>query len=98
MAHLTIGLMDPPFESGSTVTAYRIVDGAIRKGHDVTVFCYEGATMLSFAGQKKHANGVKGTSLEQEDHALPREWTTALIDLAKSKGTKLTWINCGLCV
>ena len=30
MATLTIGLMDPPYESGNTVTGFRIVDAALR--------------------------------------------------------------------
>jgi sulfur relay (sulfurtransferase) complex TusBCD TusD component (DsrE family) len=44
MATITIGIMDPPYESANTPTAFRLVDAAIRKGHNVNVFCYEGAT------------------------------------------------------
>jgi tRNA 2-thiouridine synthesizing protein D len=98
MATITIGLMDPPYESSNIPTAFRIIDGALRKGHNVNVFLYEGATGLGFTGQKKHANAVKGTSVEDEDHALPREWIASLFELAKEKGVKLDWINCGLCV
>ena len=98
MAQITIGIMDPPFESANTTTAYRIIESSIKKGHDVFAFAYEGATMLTFNGQKAHANAVKGTNVEQEDHPLPKEWTKALFDLAKDKGTKLSWVNCGLCV
>jgi tRNA 2-thiouridine synthesizing protein D len=98
MAKIVIGLMDPPYESANTTTAFRLVDAALRSGHEVYVFCYEGATSLAHAGQKKHANAVHGSSLEEEDHPNPKEWIAALLDLAKEKGTKLTWCNCGLCV
>ena len=32
MATLTIALMDSPYESGTTTTALRIADAAVRKG------------------------------------------------------------------
>src|SRR6185369_6788640 len=98
MATITIGIMDPPYESANTPTAFRLVEAAIRKGHNVNVFCYEGATALGFAGQKQHANAVKGTTLEQEDHPLPKEWVRAMFGLAAEKQVKLVWCNCGLCV
>src|SRR5207245_1711460 len=40
---LTFVLMDAPYENARTVTAFRLLDSAIRKGHDVFVFAYEGA-------------------------------------------------------
>jgi len=42
-------LMDAPYESARTTTAFRLIDAAARRGHDVSVFCYEGAVALSFA-------------------------------------------------
>ena len=98
MATITIGIMDPPYESANTPTAFRFVDAAIRKGHNVNVFCYEGATALGYAGQKQHANAVHGASLEEEDHPNPKEWVKALLALAREKSVKLVWCNCGLCV
>jgi tRNA 2-thiouridine synthesizing protein D len=95
---LSILIMDPPYESGNTVTAFRIVESALRKGHNVNVFAYEGATSLTLKSQKKHPNSVKGTALEEEDHPLTKDIVTGLFGLAKEKGAKLTWINCGLCV
>jgi tRNA 2-thiouridine synthesizing protein D len=95
---LTFCLMDAPFEQSRTVTALRLIDAAIRRGHDVTVFAYEGAVALSFARQKKHANAVHGCGVEEEDHPLPREWIAALIEAARASGARLDWINCGLCV
>ena len=95
---LTICLMDAPFEQARTVTALRLVDLALRRGHDVTVFAYEGAVALSFAKQKKHANAVHGCGVEEEDHPLPREWIAGLFEVAAQGDAKLDWINCGLCV
>jgi len=95
---LTFVLMDAPYENARTVTALRLIDVAVRRGHDVTVFAYEGAVSLSFVKQAKHANAVHGRDVDQEDHPLPREWITALLEGAQKSGGKLEWINCGLCV
>jgi len=95
---LTFCLMDAPFERARTVLGLRLVAAAIRAGHDVTVFAYEGAVALAFALQEPHANSVHGRSVEQEEHPLPKAWIAALLDEARRRGTKLDWINCGLCV
>jgi tRNA 2-thiouridine synthesizing protein D len=95
---LTFALMDPPFESARSTTAFRLIDLALRRGHEVNVFAYEGAVSLSFAGQKPHANAVHGTSVEDEDHPLPRDWVAALHAAAEARGVRLDWANCGLCV
>ena len=96
--HLTFVLMDAPYENARTVTAFRLIDIAVRRGHDVTVFAYEGAVNLAFAKQAKHANAVHGRSVEEEDHPLPREWVEAILATAATTGSKVDWINCGLCV
>jgi tRNA 2-thiouridine synthesizing protein D len=95
---LTFVLMDPPFESARSTTALRLIDAALRRGHDVNVFAYEGAVALAFARQQPHANAVHGRSLEEEDHPLPREWIAALHAAAEAAGARLEWVNCGLCV
>jgi tRNA 2-thiouridine synthesizing protein D len=95
---LTFALMDPPFESARSTTGLRLVECALRRGHSVNVFAYEGAVALSFAGQKAHPNAVHGRDLEEEDHPLPREWVGALHELAAERGLALVWVNCGLCV
>ena len=97
-AKLTFLLMDPPFESARSTTAFRLIDGALRRGHDVNVFAYEGAVSLSFARQKPHPNSVHGTSVEEEDHPLTRDWVAALHEAAAVRGARLEWVNCGLCV
>jgi tRNA 2-thiouridine synthesizing protein D len=95
---LTFALMDPPFESARSTTAFRLIDLALRRGHDVNVFAYEGAVSLSFAGQQPHPNGVHGTNVEEEDHPLTRDWVAALHATAAAQGARLEWANCGLCV
>jgi tRNA 2-thiouridine synthesizing protein D len=95
---LTFALMDAPFESARSTTALRLIDAAIRKGHDINVFAYEGAVYLPFSKQTQHANAVHGRSVEEENHPLPREWIAALLKEAQAKGVKLDWVNCGLCV
>jgi tRNA 2-thiouridine synthesizing protein D len=76
----------------------RVIALAVERGHDVNIFAYEGAVLLPFARQTKHANAVHGRDAEQEDHPLPREWIASLMQAAHAKGVKLDWVNCGLCV
>ena len=95
---LNILIMDPPYESSNTASAFRIIEASIRKGINVTVFAYEGATALAFKHQKGHPNPVKKTSVEEEKHPLTKDFVSSLFELAKGKGVELTWINCGLCV
>ena len=98
MANLTFLIMDAPYENARTVTALRLVDAALKKGHDVTVFAYEGAVALTFARQAPHANAVHGRDLHEEDHPLPKDWVAALLETARAFGRRLEWVNCGLCV
>jgi tRNA 2-thiouridine synthesizing protein D len=95
---ITIAIMDAPYESANSTTALRIVNAALEKGHHVTVFAYEGAVGLTMKAQQPHPNPAKGTSVEQEQHPTTKEWVSSMFDLAKEKGVKLDWINCGLCV
>jgi tRNA 2-thiouridine synthesizing protein D len=95
---LAFALMDAPFEAARTTTALRLIAQAISRGHDVSVFAYEGAVYLPFARQTPHASAVHGRSAEDEDHPLPREWIAALMAAAAEKGTRFDWVNCGLCV
>lgn len=94
---LTLALMDPPYESARSTTALRLIDAALRKGHHVRVFAYEGAVNLTMRSQQPHANPAKGTSVEEEQHPTTKDWIAALF--AYSHGApNLEWINCGLCV
>ena len=71
---LTFALMDAPFESARTATAFRLLHAALDRGHDVNVFAYEGAVGLAFARQTAHPNATHGRDAEQESHPLPRVW------------------------
>ena len=95
---LTFALMDAPFESSRTATAFRLLNAALDRGHDVNVFAYEGAVGLAFARQTAHPNATHGRDAEQEAHPLPRMWIEKLQALAERRGAKLQWVNCGLCV
>jgi tRNA 2-thiouridine synthesizing protein D len=95
---LTLAIMDAPYESANSTTAFRIIHAALNQNHNVNVFAYEGAVNLTMKSQQPHANPVKGTTLEQEHHPTTKDWVTALFQLAKEKGVQLNWINCGLCV
>ena len=95
---LTIAIMDAPYESPNSTTAMRIIDAALKKGHNVNVFAYEGAVNLTMKAQKPHANPVKETSVEEEHHPTTKDWVASLFDFASKDGVKLDWVNCGLCV
>jgi tRNA 2-thiouridine synthesizing protein D len=92
---LTIALMNPPYESANSTTAFRIIAAALRRGLRVNVFAYEGAVCLPLKGQAPHANPVKGTTVEEEDHPTTSKFVGALLEMG---GDRLTWVNCGLCV
>jgi tRNA 2-thiouridine synthesizing protein D len=94
---LTLALMDPPFESANSTTALRIITAALEKGIDVNVFAYEGAVCLPLKDQTPHANPVKGTSLEEEEHPTTKAFISSLLAMGQGKPL-LTWVNCGLCV
>jgi tRNA 2-thiouridine synthesizing protein D len=94
---LTLALMDPPYESERSTTALRIIDAALRKGHNVRVFAYEGAVNLTMMAQQPHANPVKGTTVQEEQHPTTKDWIASLFALSQEECT-LEWINCGLCV
>ena len=92
---LTLALMDPPYESANSTTALRIISAALEKGINVNVFAYEGAVCLPLKDQAPHANPVKGTTVEDEDHPTTKAFVSSLLALGKDR---LTWVNCGLCV
>lgn len=94
---LTLALMDPPYESANSTTAFRIIASALKKGINVNVFAYEGAVCLSLRDQAPHANPVKGTSVEEEDHPTTKTFVSGLLEMGR-EDPRLSWINCGLCV
>ncbi len=94
---LTVAIMDAPYEAAASTTAFRIIAAALAKGIDVNVFAYEGAVSLTVKEQAPHANPVKGTSVEEEEHPTTKDLVAALLELGRSE-PKLNWVNCGLCV
>ena len=94
---LTLALMEPPYESATSTTAFRIISAALSKGIHVNVFAYEGAVCLALKDQAPHANPVKGTTLEEEEHPTTRAFVSSLLE-AGNGNPLLTWVNCGLCV
>ena len=98
MATLTFCIMDAPYENARSTTALRLIDAALRKGHNVNVFAYEGAVAVPYSRQAPHPNPAHDRTAEEEDHPLPKGWVSALFALANDKGVKLDWVNCGLCV
>jgi tRNA 2-thiouridine synthesizing protein D len=92
---LTLALMNPPYESANSTTAMRIISAALRQGLRVNVFAYEGAVCLPLKDQVPHANPVKGTTVEEEEHPTTSRFVSALLEMG---GGRLTWVNCGLCV
>jgi tRNA 2-thiouridine synthesizing protein D len=94
---ITIALMDPPYETANTTTAFRIIHAALKKEINVNVFAYEGAVSLAIRDQAPHANPVKGTTVEEEEHPTTKNFVAALLEMGSSEPL-LTWVNCGLCV
>ena len=94
---LTLALMEPPYESATSTTAFRIISTALSKGIHVNVFAYEGAVCLALKDQAPHANPVKGTTVEEEEHPTTRAFVSSLLEVG-SGNPLLTWVNCGLCV
>ncbi len=95
---LTFSIMDAPFENARTTTALRLIDTAVRRGVNVNVFAYEGGVCLPFSKQAAHANKVHGCEADEWNHPLPKDWVMEIMKLAEKTGSKLDWINCGLCV
>lgn len=95
---ITICLMDPPYESANTTTAFRMIDAAIRKQANVNVFAFEGAVALTVKDQAPHPNPVHGTTVEEEKHPTTKDLVKSLFDLAQANRVSLEWVNCGLCV
>ena len=89
---LTLAIMDAPYEAAASTTAFRIMAAALERGIRVNVFAYEGAVCLTQKDQAPHANPVKGTTVDQEEHPTTKDLVAGLM------GPGLSWVNCGLCV
>jgi tRNA 2-thiouridine synthesizing protein D len=95
---LTFALMDAPYESARSTTAFRLMNIAARRGYDINVFAYEGAVCVPFSLQTAHPNAVHGRDADEENHPLPKDWVAAIMRETERNGGKVDWVNCGLCV
>jgi len=95
---LSFALMDAPYESANLTTAFRILDAAARRGHNINVFAYEGAAALAFTRQSSHPNPVHGKNVAEENHPTTKDQVAALLAEAAKNGSKVDWVNCGMCV
>jgi len=95
---LTFTLMDAPYESANLTTAFRLLDVAARRGFNINVFAYEGASALAFVKQAAHPNPVHGKNLAEENHPTTKDQVAALLACVEENGGKLDWVNCGMCV
>jgi sulfur relay (sulfurtransferase) complex TusBCD TusD component (DsrE family) len=95
---ITVALMDPPYESENLTTAFRLLDAAARRGYDINVFAYEGASALAFTRQAAHPNPVHGKNVAEENHPTTKDQVAALLAETEKNGGKLDWVNCGMCV
>lgn len=90
---MTIAFMEPPYESATSTTAFRIMSEAQKKGIKVNVFAYEGAVASSMNTQKQHANVQKGCADPKDnDHPTTKAWVESLL-----KKGNIDWVYCGLC-
>src|SRR4051794_41358826 len=76
---LTFALMDAPYESANLTTAFRILDAAARRGHNINVFAYEGVAALAFTRQSPHPNPVHGKNIAEENHPTTKDQVAALL-------------------
>src|SRR5260370_42392667 len=95
---MAFAVMYAPFETVRSTTLLRLLDIAVRRGHTVNVFAYEGAVYLPFALQKAHPNPAHGRNAEEENHMLTKDVVAAIMATAGQAGTKFDWVNCGMCV
>src|SRR5207247_2611236 len=84
---LTFAVMDPPYETARSTTLLRLLDVAVRRGHNINVFAYEGAVYLPFALQKPHPNPAHGRNAEEENHVLTKDLIAAMMATAAMQST-----------
>ena len=95
---LMVAIMDIPYESADSTTALHIIHAALKDGHNVRVFAMEGTANLTAKAPQPPANSVKETSMEEERQTATKDRAASLFQLAKQRGVKLDWVNCGFCV
>jgi tRNA 2-thiouridine synthesizing protein D len=94
---LMVAIMDIPYELADSTTALHIIHAALKDGHNVRVFAMEGAVNLTAKAPQPPANSVRETSAEEDRRTATKD-RASLFQLAKQRGVKLDWVNCGFCV
>jgi tRNA 2-thiouridine synthesizing protein D len=95
---LMVAIMDIPYESADSTTALHIIHAALEDGHNVRVFAMEGAVNLNTKAPHPPANFVRATSAEEDRRTATKDRAASLFQLAKQRGVKLDWVNCGFSV
>jgi tRNA 2-thiouridine synthesizing protein D len=85
---LTFAFMDPPRGSPRTAIAMRLIELAVRRGHDVNVFAYKGEP-----GQAAELHAAQPAHAAAGDE-LSHDWINALMHQATAKGVKVDWVAC----
>lgn len=85
---LTFAFMDPPQGSARTAIAMRLIELAVKRGHDVNVFSYRGEPGQTAELHNGHA---KGPDCAEE---LSRDWIASLMQKATTKGVRVDWVAC----
>ena len=95
---LMVAIMDIPYESADSTTALHIIHAALKDGYNVRVFAMEEAVNLTAKAPQPPANSVREASTEKERQTATKDRAASLFQLAKQRGVKLDWVNCGFCV
>lgn len=85
---LTFAFMDPPHGSARTAITMRLIELAVKRGHDVNVFSYRGDPSQTADLHNGHAKTADKT--EQ----LSRDWIASLMQKATAKGVRVDWVAC----
>ena len=93
---LVVTIMDFPYESADPTTALHIIREALKEGHNVKVFAYEGAINLTTKTQQFSGGQVKEASVEEERQTATNDQMSSLFQIANQRGVKLDWVNCRL--
>jgi tRNA 2-thiouridine synthesizing protein D len=99
---LTFALMDPSSDCVRTALMKRLIEIAVRRGHDINVFAYKGETHPECNGAAPRRNGAAPRQSNgaippppQANGALPRDWIESLMQEATTRGVKVDWVDCG---
>ncbi len=73
-----LAIMDAPYEAAASTTAFRIIAAALGAASTSTSSPTRARSALTQKDQAPHANPVKGTTVEQEEHPTTKDLVAAL--------------------